>query len=804
MPLIKVPVEWLREYVDIDVPVSELARLLHMSGTEVDKIERSGDAWERIWVGRISGLERHPDADKLFLATVEYGAGRTKTVVTGATNLVIGAVVPYAETGARVRDGHGDGTAVMTLEPRKMRGILSEGMVLSEKELGLGPDHEGILLLDPTSPIGAPLGDVFGESILHVELQPNRPDCMGMLGIAREVAAITGTTVREPAIESLRYGGLGDALTVRIDDPVACPRFAAALLTGLRTGPSPEWMQRRLVAAGMRPIDVIVDVTNYVMLELGQPLHGYDADRLAGRTLAARQATPGERLRTLDGTLRTLPSGTLVIADDRHALGIAGILGGLDSEIRSDTTTVALECASFEGRGIGGSAAALGLSLQSAASRRFALTLSPELVPLALARAIRLLREHAGATVAGAVDVYPSPRPAATVRLPVADIARVLGTEITAVEAEDVLRRLGFAVTLSEGTIVAIAPPLRTDIAIPEDLVEEIARIVGYDRIPTRIPDGPLPIHERHPLLELRERVRDLLVGFGLTETVSYSLIDPSWLARLTADGGPIAPAPLCVQNPTSVAQSAPRPTLRPSLLEVARQNLRHAPGIAIFEVAPTYLPRTGDLPEERWTVAVLLAGKAETASWLGPDRAYALSDVAKILDGVGHALRLPQQTRTPGALGLHPGRSETRRAGEHVLGVWGQLDPRVAQGWDLPAETFLIELDLAALLEHAGRGTASAPPRYPAAIRDLAIVVEEARAYDDVRQAIVDAGKGLVASVTLLDLYRGPQVGSGHKSFAVRLVFRSPDATLTDADVERSLKRITGKLLHQVGATIR
>ncbi|GAC1459586.1 MAG: phenylalanine--tRNA ligase subunit beta [Candidatus Limnocylindrales bacterium] len=804
MPQIKVPVEWLREYVDIDVPVSELARLLHMSGTEVDRIERAGDSWDKIWVGRVAALERHPDADKLFLATVEYGAGRTKTVVTGATNLAVGAIVPYAETGATVRDGHGDGIATMTLEPRKMRGIMSEGMVLSAKELGLGTDHEGILLLDAALPVGAALGDVLGESVLHIELQPNRPDCMGVIGIAREVAAVTGRTVRDPATDALSYGGLGEALTVTILDETACPRFAAALLTGVRTGPSPEWMQRRLVAAGMRPIDVIVDVTNYVMLEQGQPLHGYDADRLDGRTLVARAAAAGERLRTLDGIDRTLPEGTLVIADRRHALGIAGILGGEDSEIRPETTTVALECASFEGRGIGRTATALGLGVQSAASRRFALTLSPRLVPLALGRAVRLLREHAGATVTGAIDVHPDPRPPVSVRLAVPDIERVLGVAITAEQAEDALSRLGFEVTRAADQIVATAPPLRTDIAIPEDLIEEIARITGYDQIPTRIPDGPLPVHERHPLLELRERVRDLLVGFGLTETVSYSLIDPAWLARLTADGSPIAPAPLCVQNPTSVAQSAPRPTLRGSLLDTARHNLRHEPGIAIFEIAPVYLPRSGDLPEERWTAAVLLAGKAETASWLGPDRAFAVVDASAILEGIGTALRLPRPERTPGAPGLHPGRSETRTVGEGTLAIWGQLDPRVAAAWDLPAESFLIELDLARLLGHVGRGTASAPPRYPAAIRDLSIVVPDSRAYDEVQRAILDSAKGLIASVTLLDRYQGPQVAAGHISFAVRLVFRSPDATLTDADVERCLKRVTGQLLHQLGATIR
>lgn len=804
MPQIRVPVEWLREYVDIDLPVSELAALLHMSGTEVDKVERAGDSWDKIWVGRVAALERHPDADKLFLATVEYGPGRTQTVVTGATNLAVGAIVPYAETGATVRDGHGDGTATMVLEPRKMRGIRSEGMVLSAKELGLGADHEGILLLDAGLPVGAALGDVLGESVLHVELQPNRPDCMGILGIAREVAALTGRAVREPAADALSYGGLGDALTVRIEDETACPRFAAALLGDVRTGPSPEWMQRRLVAAGMRPIDVVVDITNYVMLELGQPLHGYDADRLTGRTLIARQARAGERLRTLDGVDRALPPGTLVIADDRRALGVAGILGGEDSEIRPDTAAVALECASFEGRAIGRTATALGLSLQSAASRRFALTLSTELVPHALGRAVRLLREHAGATVTGAIDVQPHPRPPAVVRLEVPDIARVLGVAIGAEQAVDALARLGFVVTLSGETIVATAPPLRTDISIPEDLIEEIARIVGYDLIPTRIPAGPLPIHERHPLLELREQVRDLLVGFGLTETVSYSLIDPAWLAQLTADGSPIAPAPLCVQNPTSTAQSAPRPTLRASLLDTARHNLRHEPGVAIFEIAPGYLPRVADLPEERWTAAVLLSGKAETASWLGPDRAFAISDAAAILDGLGRALHLPRSTRAIGAPGLHPGRSETRQIGGRTVAEWGQLDPRVAERWDLPNESFLIELDLAAVLDQVGRGSASAPPRYPAALRDLAIVVADGHAYGDLHQAILDAGKGLVTSVTLLDRYRGPQVAAGHTSFAVRLVFRSPDATLTDEDVERALKRITGKLLHQLGATIR
>jgi phenylalanyl-tRNA synthetase beta chain len=806
-----VPVSWLREYVDVQVGADELAERLHMAGVEVDHIERTGAWGDKVHVARIAALEKHPNADKLQLATVEYGNGRTKTVVTGAFNIAVGDVVPYGETGAELVDGHTGERTV--LRPRPMRGIVSEGMVLSAKELGLGEDHEGILQLDKALRVGALLRDVLGETIVQFEIAPNRPDALSILGIAREASAVMATPVRHPPLEPLAYRLDPSLLSVRIEDSEACARFAAAYLTDVRMGPSPLWMQQRLRAAGMRPIDAVVDITNYVMLELGQPLHAYDAERLRGRALVARLARHNETLRTLDGVDRILRPSDLVIADEERALGLAGIMGGEDSEIRATTTTIALECASFEPRRVRRTTEQHGLhgSSGSAAARRFGLDLSPEMVPLALARAVHLLRELTGARVLGATDVYPRPRQTPNVRLRFSDIARVLGAEIGREEAVDALRRLGFAHAELGDQLVVTPPAIRTDIGIPEDIVEEVARIVGYDRIPVRVPTGVLPLHERHPLELLRERVRDVLVGFGLQETISYALIDPAWLGRLTHDGAPIAPEPLPITNPTTPAQSVLRPTLRASLLDIASRNLRHRRGVAVFEIDPVYLPRRGDLPEERWTIGILLSGQAEPVregeTWLTAERDWDRHDILGLTRGLADALRLgafDDQTRRP-APGLHPGRSEAVSHRGRTAFTMGQLDPRVAEMWEVPAATFVAEVDLASLLDVQRPPTAVVPPRYPAAWRDIAFVVDEGIAWGDVRQDIEAAGaKAGLETVALRDVYTGPQVGEGKRSFAVRLVFRSPEGTLSDADVDRAIGRIEGRLRHRYGATAR
>ena len=804
--LIRVPLRWLREYVDVTIPVDDLALRLHMSGTEVKGIERK--SWKDIWVGEIAALDKHPNADKLQLATVDYGQGRRKQVVTGATNLSVGARVPYAELGAEYVDGHTGEKMVMKAKP--MRGITSEGMVLSEKELGLGEDHDGIMLLDRSLPVGAALAEVLGETVLLVELQPNRPDCVGIIGIAREVAALLDMALREPKGDPLGTKAPA-ALDVRIEDPDACPRFAAVRLDGITIGPSPKWMQERLLAAGMRPISNVVDITNYVMLELGQPLHAYDLREVRGGTLVARQGRAGETLRTLDSVDRPLPPGTLVIADEERGLGIAGIMGGENSEIRSDTTTVALECASFEPRGIGRTTTKLEMrgSSGSAAARRFSWELSPDLVPLALARAVALLREHAGATYAGIVDRYPRPRPAVEVRLPFAKVDKHLGIAVTRADSERSLKRLGFAVRVDGDVLVARPPVVRTDIAIAEDLVEEIARMIGYDKLTTRMPAGPLPVPEAHPREALRERVRDVLVGFGLQDTISYSAIDPAWLGRLTHDGSCIAPEPLRIVNPTTVAQSVMRPTIRASLFDTASRNLRFRRGVALFEIAPAYLPRAKDLPDERWTIGIVLTGMAEPVrdgeTWLTPERAYDLHDLHGIVVGLRDALHLAPLTGERGAPGMHPGRTERIDRDGRTVAVWGQVDPRVAAMWALPEATYIAEIDLQFLLDELpARPSAVAPPRYPAAIRDLAIVIEDARPYGEIERAVVESAKGLVESVSLRDVYRGQQIGPGKKSFAVRIVLRSASGTLSEDEVDKAMRRIQGRLERQLGAVLR
>lgn len=801
MAVARSPLSWLRDYVDVTLGANQVAQLLTLAGIETEVHDPRAEEWERIWVGRIARLERHPNADKLQLATVEYGRLK-KTVVTGASNLTEGDIVPYAEVGARLIDGRTGQPA--TLEPKTIRGVRSEGMVCSERELGLGDDHEGILLLDRGLRVGAPLADVLGEPVLVSELRPNRPDCLGVLGIAREVAALLDLEVREPALDHLPHREPRD-FAVTIDDPAGCPRYTATFLRKVRVAPSPRWLADRLVAAGMRPINNVVDVTNYVMLETGQPLHAFDRRRLRGSAIRIRRAESGERLRTLDGEDRLLEPWMLAIADAERAIALAGIIGGADAEIAEDTTDVVLEVANFENRGIGRTATAL--RVQTESGKRFSWELSPYLVPVAQRRAVRLLRELAGAESPEALDRYSEPREPVNIRLPFDRIARLLGVQLAREDVLDALRRVGCQYAEAGDTLVVTPPPWRTDLVIPEDVIEEAARVIGYERIPTRLPSGPLPLHERHRLEEFRERLRDVLVGLGLQEIVSYPLIDPAWLERLTPDGARAGPEPLRVTNPTTVEQSVVRTTLEPSLLEIARRNLRVLAGVALFEIGAVHLPRANDLPEERWGVGIVLAGRRDEAPryrLAGETGAFDLADLRGIIDGALAAVRVEVPEPEATADGLHPGRSAELRLDDRVALRYGQLHPLVAERWELPAETFVATLDLASLAEREMPASGELPPRYPAAMRDLAVVVDETTAWRAVRDEVTQAAGKRLDALTLLDVYRGQQIPAGRKSFAMRLALRAEEGTLAEAEIERLLRRVTGRLSQALGATIR
>lgn len=803
MAIVRTPYRWLREYLpNLDVPAGELARLLTLNGIETEVRNERAAAWERVWVGRVEKLERHPNAEKLLLATVDYGRAR-KTVVTGAANLRPGDLVPYAEIGARLIDGRsGEAT---TLVPKTIRGVKSEGMVCSERELGLGEDHEGILVLEGSPPVGAPLADVLGEPVLVSELRPNRSDCLGVQGVAREVAAELDLEVREPPLDPLPRAAPSD-FSVQIDDAVGCPRYSATFVRGVRIAPSPEWLADRLLAAGMRPINNVVDITNYVMLETGQPLHAFDRRRLRGAAIRVRRARPGERLVTLDGVDRELDARVLVIADAEVPVALAGIIGGADSEIADDTTDLVLEVAKFENRGIWTTASKL--RAQTESGKRFSWDISPELVAVAQRRALRLLRELADGEAVAFADVYPGQREPTNVRLPLARFRRLMGYEPPSEEILDALRRVGCRYAFDGDTFVVTPPYWRTDIAIPEDVIEEIARIIGYERIPTHLPEGPLPLHEPQPLRNFRERVRDVLVGLGLQEIVPYPLIDPEWLGSIAPDGARSGPEPVRVANPLSVETSVLRTTLVPSLLDTARRNLRWVAGVALFEIGKVYLPRPADLPEERWTVGIVLAGRADADAprhWLegeAPD--FDVFDLKGILDGAADALGVALPEPEPGAEHLHPGRSYTLSDGDGVIGRVGQLDPRVAERWELPAGTSVAEIDLAALAERQPGVVAALPPRYPSATRDLAVVVDGSVTWRALRDEILAASPKHLRALALLDVYRGPQIPAGRVSYAVRLVLQSEEATLSEEEIERALRRVTGRLERAFKATLR
>jgi phenylalanyl-tRNA synthetase beta chain len=801
--VVRTPYSWLKELLpELESAPAEVARLLTLNGIESEVSSERAEAWSHIWVARVEALEKHPRADKLLLASVDYGHGRA-TVVTGATNLKPGDVVPFAEVGARLIDSKTG--KVAPLKPEAFHGVRSAGMVCSALELGLGEDHEGILVLDPKAPIGAPLAHLLGAPALQSELRPNRPDCLGVLGLAREIAALLDLEVREPAADPLPTSAPGD-FSVTIEDPERCPRYSAAFLSGVRVGPSPAWLAERLVAAGMRPINNVVDITNYVMLETGQPLHAFDRRRLRGAAIRVRRARSGERLVTLDGIERILDPGVLVIADAEVPVALAGIVGGADSEIAEDTSEVVLEVAKFENRAIWRTAAAL--RVQTESGKRFAWDITPELVPVAQRRALRLLRELAGSVQAGFVDRYPARRKIPNIRVPFARMTKLLGVELPRDEVLDALRRLGCRYALDGETLVVSPPWWRTDVTIAEDVIEEAARLVGYERIPTRLPAGPLPLHEPHPLEGLREQVRDVLVGAGLQEIVSYPLVDPAWLEMLSPSGERVGPEPIRVTNPLSAELSVLRTTLLPSLLETARRNLRWSGGVGLFEIGKRYLPRPKDLPEERWSVGLLLSGRRPENTprdWLsGEARALDYYDVSGILEGLANALHLALPELEPGAPQLHPGRSAWARVGERELIRLGELDPRVAERWELPSATVVAELDLALLAERRAPLIATLPSRFPSAFRELAIEIDEGTTWRQVRDEVRSAGGKRVAQLSLLDVYRGPQVGAGKKSFAIRLAFQSDEGTLAEEEIERLHRRITARLQRAFGATLR
>ncbi len=832
----KIPLSWLRQYVNLDaVPPARLIERLTLAGLEVASVrvlglpvpegvrvkpEDRGPVWDRdkVVIAQVLGVEKHPNADRLRLPTVTWGEGKVKQLVTGAPNINVGEKgqkVVLALTGAVLIDDHSEGRKLAELKPSKIRGIPSDAMVCSLLELGIADEHEGILLLEDDAPVGTPLADFMGDIVLEIDVLPNMSRCLAMIGVAREVSALVGRPLQLPPAGMDATGPpVEGQVGVRIEDSGLCARYAAALIRGVTAGAAPGWMQRRLLYAGMRPINNIVDITNFVMLEWGQPLHAFDYDvlvrRAAGQvpTIVVRSARAGEVLVTLDGQERRLTPENLVIADSAGPIALAGVMGGRDTEVSAGTKNILLESASFDFVSVRRTMKQF--NLPSEASVRFSKGIHPETVRPAAERAAELMRQYAGGTVArGLVDSYPAPRMPHLVELKMSQVRRLLGMDFPQAEAVRILEALEFDVTVIDGdTLRAVVPPHRLDVQEgPADLIEELVRVHGYDRLPETLLSGRLPRQRTNEPLVFEERVRDLLAGAGLQEVITYSLTTPEKEAPLGAGADYVR-----LVNPVSVERSVMRRTVLAGVLDVAASNLRHAGGVRLFELGPVYLPAAGaKLPEEPRRLAVVLTGRRRAESWdegagaAAPDLDF--FDLKGLIEALAGDLHLADVRYEPARVAhLHPGRSATLTAGGRAVGAFGELHPKVAETYGLGGRAVLAgELDVEALQAVTPPRFAFVPvPRFPAALRDIAVVVEDQLPAEQVAAEIRAGGGELLRQVRLFDLYRGESIPAGTKSLAYALSYQAEDRTLTDKEVDRAHKKIEDRLKHRLKAQIR
>lgn len=799
----KVSLKWLTKYTDINLAPRELAEKLTMAGLEVKELKVVGGSWTNISIGEVVALDAHPNADRLKLVTIDLKQ-RQITVVTGASNLKVGDKVPFAAVGAQLIDGHTG--EVVKLKATKIRGINSEGMVCSEKELGISDDHEGIMVLSSEAPIGASLGDYLGDIILDLDITPNRPDCLSIIGVAREIAVLTAQTLHVPEIDYKESETSVETLaSIKITEPVLCPRYCASVINGVRIKPSPYWLQQQLMTYGVRPINNIVDVTNYVMLEFGQPLHAFDYHKLSGKQIIVRRAKNKELLVTLDNINRTLTPEMLVIADAEKAVAIAGIMGGKDTEVNESTSAVLIESANFDRATLRSSSANLGL--RSEASLRFEKGLSRELPLIALKRATQLILEVAGGEAAkGIVDIYPGQLKRQPIRLTNTQVKRLLGMEISTDEIIKTLTLLGFGYNGTETVdeIQVEIPYWRTDITCSTDLVEEVARIIGYDRIPATMLSAPIPTREVTPGLTVREKLRNVMVSCGFQEVLTYSLTSIDLLNKIFPDKELSLPQPLKVANPMSREQEYLRTSLRANLLATLAINQRHETGgIKLFEIGKVFIPQKDDLPEERCKLCAVLSGERSEVSWRQHSGLVDFFDakgvVECLLSWIGTEIKFIISKDDS----LHPGKGTTILIGEIQIGVIGELHPKVVEDFEILGSVYLIEIDITELSAFADSFKKYVPlPRFPSVVRDIALVASEEVTYEQVKNIIKSFP--LVSEVTLFDLYRGEQVPQGKKSFCFRVKYQSPTQTLTEEQVTQVQRQILNTLYSNLGLVLR
>lgn len=851
----KVPISWLKDFVDIDMPLEDLAHKLTMAGLEVEEIhyvgldlpdERNanwsskhvrqrdtkitGLSWDpgKIVVGAILEVMPHPNADRLVLCRLDDGE-QEHIVLTGAPNLFqykgkgaleIPLKVAYAKEGARLYDGHQPGQQMMTLKRARIRGIESYSMACSEKELGISEDHEGIIILDQDAPIGMPLQEYMGDAVFDISITPNMARNANIFGVAREIAAITEVELRQPDFLFEADGPpIQGKAYIKIEKPQLNPRFVLGLIEDVKIEPSPYWVQLRLRLAGMRPINNIVDATNYTMLEIGQPLHAFDYDILVNRaggnapTIITRTAEVGETLVTLDDVDRHLDDFTVLVCDTAGPLSIAGVIGGLESEVSEKTHKILLEGAAWNFINIRRTISSQ--HMISEASYRFSRGVHPALASRGVSRCLEYMRQWTGGTIyKDLIDNYPLPPEHAQVTITPDDVTRWLGITLSPQEIADILKRLEFNVEIDGLNVHAKTPDHRLDIGEGiigvADLLEEIARIYGYERIPeTRLSDE-LPPQQSNPQLERGERIRDALVGLGLQEVMSYRLTNIEKEARRVPPGSSIAVRPyLRITNPISSERDVLRQSLLASVLDVLERNARFRDRMTLFEMGPVYLSSESDeLPDEPQRLVIVLTGPREPVSWKAADRTpMDFYDLKGILSALFEALHVDdisyEADKHPS---FHPGKCAGVVLGGEKIGVLGELHPLLHENYEFPDTPIqAAELDLDTIMESIPeRYEMEVVPPFPPVLEDLAIVVDERIPAENVEDVIRTAGGSLVTQITLFDVYRGAQAGEGKKSLAYSLTYQSLDQTLTDEDVAKIRRRIVQKLEAELDAKLR
>jgi phenylalanyl-tRNA synthetase beta chain len=787
----KVVLSWLREFCPVELSAEELSELLSWKGLHTEAIIRPWEGLSGVVVGKVLEVRDHPNSDKLCLARIAYGSGERQVVV-GVRNMKEGDLVPLAGPGARVP------ALAEPLAVQNKRGVDSHGMICSPRELGLSADHGGILILPGNMEVGQDFKSVFGldEVVLDLEVEANRPDQLSVYGVAREVSAATGVPLRPPDVsvnEADRPAA--DAAEVEVRDAERCPRYLARVIAGLSVGPSPITVQARLSASGMRPLSNVVDATNYVMLELGQPMHPFDLAKLEGRAIVVRRAEEGELLVTLDDVERTLSSEDLVIADRRKAVGIAGVFGSAAAEVSPATTEVLLESAFFAPAPI--MRTSRRLMLQTEASTRFARGADPEAADPAGARAARLIAQWGqGQVLKGAIDVGSVPKRRRLALRPLR-ASVIIGHEVSASDAAEALGRLGIHAEKRDGVVEVEVPSFRPDLRAEIDLIEEVARVQGYQNLEATLPGVHQPGGAASSY-QLRRRIREAMVRGGHREALSLSFASADDLRVMRHSDG------VRVANPPSADEPFLRTSLIPNLLKALGRNAsRGVRGVALFEVGHVF--RAGDPVDEREFVAAILNGPA--GQGVNTDRHdFDFYDARGSLESLLGALAVGAWDLGDPADGpWHPARSAAVMVGGQAVGTVGELRPDLLSGFDILGRAAAFEVDVQVLAEHAERGrTFREIPRFPPIHRDLAFVVEASAPAGAVQKAVEDAGGALLDRIVLFDVFQGGPIPEGKKSLAFSLEFRAPDRTLTDDEAEQAVQSIVQRLASEFGAELR